>query len=210
MDIKLFHSLLPPLTDSTNVFRSRDLTAITFSDGEEERILREHGSRILDASSYVSPYHPRYNTPVSENNEDVAHNQGLNEEDDGEDEDEEDQKGDRNSEEEEEEEKTTTTSSSSNHRPPDGDGDGGNAGGQAGTTTADGATQSCLTLTGNYVDVKRCDRQQTSGSIGGCSAATGSTALSLEATRFVLPPVKGRTPSFEILPGGRLVRLDSF
>ena len=176
----------------------------TFSESEEERIHADlQSSRILEASSYVSPYHPRYNTPVSENNEDVAARHSDAGLDDGRADDDDDDDGeDRH----DHCDTTTTPPQNSDDRRPDGDGGCGGfvqSAGTVTTTTVDGATQICSALaTDKYGDGMRFGRQQVvAGNV------LSEVAVSLDAAqRLGLPLLsKGRTPSFEILPGGRLV-----
>ncbi len=157
---------------------NRDLTAVTFSDEEEERILSsQHRNRHLELS-YASVFHPRYNTPVSETNEECVSNNERQEEEEG-----------HSSAKEVEEEELRDYEGAVGGSRSMGDGD--DAGKLQGTPTAN--------TSANQADLKR---YQTTGNLATATAVL-STLMPVDTIRF--GPPKGRFPSYETLPGGRFV-----
>lgn len=75
----------------------------------------------------------------------------------------------------------------------------------------DEATQSCPSSVGGWMagNLKGCQTSKTNSSCSLNVAASAGFALPLDIVRSGLP-LKGTFPSFEVLPGGRLVRFQFF
>lgn len=207
---------------------SRDLTAVTFSDEEQQNLCGGVGcssSSRLEVHSTSPGYHPRYNTPVSETNEQetaVAVEEEEEEEEDKENENDEREVGvgevlERGHR------KRRSSSEDDVGRPTNGQlkGIASTTAVVSSTTTADGVTQSS---TFGYVGGdgdSRGSQMPSSNSSSHCmNSATSGIGLfhhqhqhqqqqqhQLDTVRYGLPS-KGSFPSCEYLPGGRLVRLN--
>ena len=175
------------------------------SDEDEDRLhhLRYSRSGLSEGHSYGSStnlYHPRYNTPVSEinnhnnnnnNNEVVVVNI-------------EDGTGatslmDCANDEEAKADATRLVSRDDRIWPVHGEGE------ETGGMVLDGGTSLAVDV-GRYIDsLKRCQTARTASSSLLNTVSAVALPLDIDAARCALP-LKGTFPSYEILPGGRLVR----
>jgi len=199
---------------------SRDLTAATFSDEEQQNLCVGVGcsSSRLEVHSTSPGYHPRYNTPVSETNEQETAVAVEEEEEaeEGEGEEEENENDEREVDKGEDLERGHRKRRSSSE---DDAAAGRPSNGQlkemamavvSSTITADGVTQSSSTF--GYVG-GNLKSSQMPGSSNCMNSASGIGLFhhhhhhqqhQLDTVRYTLPN-KGSFPSCEYLPGGRLV-----
>ena len=195
------------------------MTAATFSDEEQQNLCVGVGcsSSRLEVHSTSPGYHPRYNTPVSETNEQETAVAVEEEAEEGEGEEEENENDEREVDEGEDLERGHRKRRSSSEddaaagRPSNGQLKGMAMAVVSSTTTADGVTQSSSTF--GYVG-GNLKSSQMPGSSNCMNSASGIGLFhhhhhqqhqhQLDTVRYTLPN-KGSFPSCEYLPGGRLV-----